>query len=230
MADHVYGVRPRLAVMTGYGARTGAVVMTVGIAAACWVVVVTQMRGMDMGVETGLGSFGYFVGVWAAMTAAMMLPGTAPAVGNFARTQKRAVAALPFAASYLGVWTLFGVASYAVYRPHGTVAAGIVTVAAGLYELTPLKRRARQRCREGARSGIHLGPHCLVSSAGLMLLLLAVGVMNIAWMSAIAAVVLVQKLTPPRKPVDATLALAIVALGAVILTSPSSVPGLVPAM
>ena len=162
MADHVYGVRPRLAVMTGYGVRTGAVVMTVGIAAACWVVVVTQMRGMDMGVETGLGSFGYFVGVWAAMTAAMMLPGTAPAVGNFARTQKRAVAALPFAASYLGVWTLFGVASYAVYRPHGTVAAGIVTVAAGVYELTPLKWRARQRCR--ARQKIPARARSAISS------------------------------------------------------------------
>jgi predicted metal-binding membrane protein len=62
-----------------------------------------------------------------------------------------------FAGSYLAVWALVGVAVYAVDRPHGTVAAGAATIAAGVYEATPLKQHFRQRCRQAARSGFGLG-------------------------------------------------------------------------
>jgi predicted metal-binding membrane protein len=202
-----------------------------GIAAACWAVAVIQMRGMDMGVDTTLGSFGFFVGVWAAMMAAMMLPGAAPAVVGYARTHRRSsAAAVVFTTAYVGVWMLFGVAAYSVYRPHGSVAAGVITVAAGLYELTPIKRRARQRCQQPAASGFRLGFNCVGSSIGLMLVLLALGAMSIPWMAAITVLVLVQKLLPPRTSVDVIIALAIVAFGVVILIDPSSVPGLVPSM
>jgi len=202
-----------------------------GLAAACWAVAVTQMRGMDMGVDTTLGSFWFFVGVWAAMMAAMMLPGAAPAVVGYARTRRRSsTATVTFTTAYVGVWTLFGIAAYGVYRPHGTVVAGVITVAAGLYELTPIKRRARRRCRQPAASGFHLGVNCVASSIGLMLVLLALGAMSIAWMTAIAVLVLVQKLLPARTSVDVVIALAIVAFGAAILIDPSSVPGLVPSM
>lgn len=213
-----------------HGIEVRSVTIVLGAAAVCWAVAVTQMRGMDMGVETALGSFGFFVGVWAAMMAAMMLPGAVPVVIEYARTRRQSFAAAMFGAEYVGVWTLFGVAAYAVYRPHGTLAAGVVAVGAGLYELTPLKRQARRRCRERVRSGAHLGLYCIGSSIGLMLLLLALGAMSVAWMSAIAVLVLVQKLLPPRRTVDVALALPIVAFGIVILTAPSSVPGLVPTM
>lgn len=214
-----------------YDARLLPVAITMGIAAASWAVAVTQMRGMDMGVDTTLGSFGFFVGVWAAMMAAMMLPGAAPAVIGYARTHRRPSAAIVvFTTAYVGVWTLFGVAAYTVYRPHGTAAAGGITVAAGLYELTPIKRRARQRCRQPAASGLHLGFNCVGSSIGLMLVLLAVGAMSIVWMAAIAVLVLMQKLLPPRTSVDVAIALAVVAFGVVILIDPSSIPGLVPSM
>src|SRR5689334_7695055 len=53
---------------------------TVGLAAACWVVAVWQMHGMDMGTATRLGSFAFFIAEWVVMMAAMMLPGAAPAV------------------------------------------------------------------------------------------------------------------------------------------------------
>ena len=53
-----------------------------------------------------------------------------------------------FLASYLAVWALIGIAAYALYRPHGTSVAGAVAIAAGLYELTPLKRHFRALCRE----------------------------------------------------------------------------------
>ena len=183
---------------SSYDAQTRAVVLPLLVAAGCWVVAVTQMRGMDMGVATELGSFGFFVGVWAAMMAAMMLPGAMPAVSNYARAHRRVGAATLFVATYVAVWTLFGVAAYIIYRPHGTTAAVVITIVAGLYELSPIKRRARRRCQQRAASGFHYGVDCLMSSFGLMLLLLAWGAMSVAWMSVVAVVVLVQKLVPVK--------------------------------
>jgi predicted metal-binding membrane protein len=121
---------------------------TLGLAAASWVVAVRQMNGMDMGVATGLGSFASFVALWVAMMAAMMLPGAAPAASRRAHAGGRVRAVPVFVGSYLAVWTLVGVAVYALYRPHGSLAAGAVVIAAGVYEFTPLKRHFRRRCRE----------------------------------------------------------------------------------
>jgi predicted metal-binding membrane protein len=126
---------------------TRAAAWTLGFAAACWVLVVRQMSGMDMGSSTELGSFSFFPAVWATMMAAMMLPGAVPAVSRVVRAQDRNLAAPLFAASYLAVWALFGLAVHALYRPHSTTVAGLLTIAAGLYEFTPLKRECRRRCR-----------------------------------------------------------------------------------
>jgi predicted metal-binding membrane protein len=159
------------------------------------------------------------------MMAAMMLPGAAPAA--LKRAQDGGLRAVPlFAGSYLAVWTLVGVAVYALYRPHGSVAAGIVVLAAGVYELTPVKQHLREHCRETVRSGLEYAVYCVGSSIGLMLVLVAVSIMSVAWMSVIAAAVVAEKLLPARPARDLPLALAIVALGVLILSAPSSVPGL----
>jgi predicted metal-binding membrane protein len=206
-----------------------AVVATVGVAALCWVVALQQMQGMNMGVSTSLGSLSFFVAVWVSMMAAMMLPGALPAALRRARGDGRMSAAPLFAASYLGVWTLVGLVVYVLYQPHSTRAAGVLTIAAGLYELTLTKQAFRRRCRAD-RSGFGFGLNCVGSSAGLMLVFLAVGVMSIPWMCVIALLVLSQKLLPPRAVIDIPLALAIVGLGIAITIAPSSVPGLMPAM
>jgi predicted metal-binding membrane protein len=186
-----------------------ALAATLMLAAASWVVVTRQTNGMDMGVSTELGSFPNFTGYWVPMMTAMMLPGAAPAVLRRGRVQSMLI----FVGSYLAVWTLVGLAIYAVYRPHGTVAAGALTVAAGLYELTWFKRACRRRCKEPIRSGFEFGIVCVGSSIGLMLMLVVLGVMSITWMSLIAALVLAQKLLPEHRTVDVPVALAIVALG-----------------
>jgi predicted metal-binding membrane protein len=126
---------------------------TLGLAAVAWVVSLREMKAMDMGVATGLGSLGFFVGVWVAMMAAMMLPGVAPAVLRGARASGRVRAVPLFVGSYLSVWTLVGLVVYAVYRPHGSVTAAMVVIAAGVYELTPLKRHFPRRCYESICSG-----------------------------------------------------------------------------
>ena len=203
---------------------------TLGFAAAAWVVAVRQMNGMNMGVATRLGSLGSFLTLWAAMMAAMMLPGAVPAVLRGSRADGRVGAAPLFVGSYLFVWTLIGLAVFAVYRPHGSTVAGVVTIMAGLYELTPLKLHFRQRCRESTRSGFEFGLCCFGSSIGLMLMLVALGAMSVNWMTVIAVVSVAQKLLPAKAAIDVPLALLIVGFGALVLIAPSSVPGLLPPM
>ena len=131
-----------------------------------------------------------------------------------------------FVGSYLAVWALVGVAVYALDRPHGSMAAGAVVVAAGVYELTPLKRHLRGRCRDSTGSGFGFGLCCAGSSIGLM----ALGVMSLSWMVVITVLVLAQKLLPARAAIDVPLALAIIGLGILIVVAPSQVPGLTPPM
>jgi predicted metal-binding membrane protein len=201
-----------------------ALTATLGLGAASWVVAVRQMNGMDMGVATQLGSFAFFVALWVAMMAAMMLPGAAPAV--LRRADAGGAHAVPlFVLPYLATWTLVGVALYGLYRPHTSLVAGIVVIAAGVYELTPLKRYFRRRCRESVGPGFEYGLCCVGSSVGLMLMLVALSIMSVTWMSVIAALVFAQKLLPARAIIDVPLALAIVGLGILIVIAPSSIPG-----
>jgi predicted metal-binding membrane protein len=67
-------------------------------------------------------------------------------------------------------------------------------------------------------------------SIGLMLVLVAVSVMSVAWMSVITVLAVAQKLLPAKAAVDVPLALAIVALGVLIIVAPASVPGLMAPM
>ena len=207
-------------------ARTAAAAaLTLALAAASWYSVL-EMRGMDMGVATRLGSFAFFLGVWVSMMAAMMLPGAIPAVVRRVSAGGRVGAVPLFAGSYLAVWALVGLAVYVAYRPHGSAAAGAAAIAAGLYELTPLKRSCRRRCLETVRSGWLFGLHCVGSSIGLTAVLLAVGAMSVASMSVVAALLVAQKALRPRPAIDLTLALALVGLGILILLAPGAVPGL----
>ena len=227
----VAGVSRGFAAMTSARtAATAAALTTLGLAAASWVVAVWQMKAMDMGGVTGLGSFALFVALWVSMMAAMMLPGAVPAVLRHADASGRVRAVPLFVGSYLAVWTSVGVAVYALYRPHGTLTAGALAMVAGVYELTPLKRAFRRYCRGGGHSGFEYGLHCVGSSIGLMLVLVGMGVMSVAWMSVMAVVVLAQKVLPPKVAIDVPVGLAIVGLGILIVLAPSSVPGLTPPM
>jgi predicted metal-binding membrane protein len=185
---------------------------------------------MDMGVATELGSFPSFVALWLTMMGAMMLPGATPAVLRRAHAGRRVDTVPLFVGSYLAVWTLVGVAVYAVYRPHGTAVVGGLAIAAGIYEIAPLKRHFREHCRQGSHSGLEFGLSCVGSSIGLMLLFVALGVMSVLWMAVIALLIAAQKLLPPRAAIDVPVTLAILGLGVLILVAPSSVPGLTPPM
>jgi predicted metal-binding membrane protein len=106
-----------------------AATLTLGLAAASWVVAVRRMDGMGMGVTTELGSFAFFVAAWVPMMAAMMLPSAVPAVLKSTAPQRHLHAVLLFVGSYLAVWAVVGLAVYALYRPHGAALAGALTIA-----------------------------------------------------------------------------------------------------
>jgi predicted metal-binding membrane protein len=207
-----------------------ALTVTLGLAAVAWAVAVRQMSGMDMGPAACLGSAAFFAALWVPMMAAMMLPGAAPAAVRIARDGGGARAVPLFLGSYLAVWALAGAAVYLLYRPHGTLAAGLATITAGLYELTPVKARFRRRGQEDGQPGWRFGLCCLGSTAGLMLILLALSVMSIGWMAVLSVLALAQKLLPPRPALDVPVALAIIALGVLVAVAPSVVPGLTPPM
>ncbi len=117
---------------TKIAATAAALTATIGVAVASWVVAVWQMSSMDMGVATQLGSFVFFDAMWVSMMAAMMLPGAVPAVLRHAHAGGGARVVPLFVASYLAVWALVGAAVYALYRPHGSFAAGAIVIAAAV--------------------------------------------------------------------------------------------------
>jgi predicted metal-binding membrane protein len=219
-------------------------VFLLAAAAVAWAVTFERMRGMDGGPGTDLGGLGWYVGIWVTMMAAMMLPSAAPAAVRVARFARRMPTVL-FAGGYLLVWTAFGLAAYALYRlvtafdtgwaawdEGGAYLAGALVLAAGLYELTPLKRHCLGRCRnpssdgDALRSGVRYGLDCVGCSGGLMVVLFALGVMSLVWMVVVAGVIFAEKLFPRGLELSRVVAVALIALGAWVAFSPSSVPGL----
>ena len=221
-----------------------AAILLFGAAAIAWIVTVERMDGMDAGPGTDLGGLGWYLGVWVTMTAAMMLPSEARATLIVARF-RRGLPTLLFLAGYLAVWTAYGLVAWGLFRlvtafdtgwlawdEGGPYVAGGVILAAGLYELTPLKRHCLRRCREphmdgsAFASGLGDGLNCVGCSGGLMAVLFALGVMSITWMVVVAAVIFAEKVLPHGLRLSLVVGPTLIALGIWVSVSPSSVPGL----
>ena len=86
----------------------------IALAALGWWWTLQQMRGMDNGPWTGLGTFGWFISVWVVMMAAMMFPSVAPTVALYARMSRNRLAPMVFVAGYLATWTGAGVVAFLV--------------------------------------------------------------------------------------------------------------------
>jgi predicted metal-binding membrane protein len=210
--------------MTVFATSGRAGVVLIGAAVVAWAVTVERMGGMDMGPWTDLGGLGWFLGIWITMMAAMMLPSAAPFVA-------RGLSAGLFAVEYLAVWTAYGLAAYALFRlwdvEGGRYAAAGVIVAAGIYELTPLKARFLRCCRTpGGRGGLAYGLECVGCCFGLMAALFALGVMSLVWMAVVAGAILAEKVLPHGVLLTRGVAVGLVILGIWVGASPSSVPGL----
>jgi predicted metal-binding membrane protein len=255
---------PGVEAKAGRFARLDPMLVTAGLLGAAlvaWIVTVDRMRGMDGGPGTDLGGLGWFVGIWVTMMAAMMLPSVSPMVLAFARiSDHRATTGRPaggtwlFVAGYLVVWTAYGLAAYGLYRlvdavdggalawdDAGPWVAGGALVAAGAYQLTPLKDVCLRHCRtplhfvlhgfrEGRTGALVMGAehggYCVGCCWGLMVALFALGVMSLTWMAVVAAVIFGEKVTRFGARFSRVVAVALVVLGVWVAVAPGSVPGL----
>ena len=222
-------------------ARSRTTIVLAAGAAAAWAVMVDRMRGMDDGPGTDLGGLGWYLGIWVTMTAAMMLPSAAPAARHVAR---RGAPTVLFTVGYLAVWTGYGLLAYGIFRlvtsvdagwlawnRSGPLAAGCAIAAAGLYELTRLKRMSLRRCRSALhgnalQSGLTHGFACVGCSGALMAVLFVLGAMSLVWMAVIAVVIFAEKVLPRGPRLAPAFAVALVVLGTWVAVSPASVPGL----
>src|SRR5262249_15858003 len=98
--------------------RLALVVLLLGLPGLPWWSAADRMAGMGAGPGTDLGAFGWFVGVWVVMMAAMMFPSLAPTAALYARMTRRLGPLRPllFASSYLLVWGTAGLVAYGLFR------------------------------------------------------------------------------------------------------------------
>ena len=245
-----------LPAFAGARARAGLVALLLATAGACWWLTGNFMQQMDDGPWTALGTLGWFVGVWFVMMAAMMLPSVAPTVALYSSmTRARSpLSPLAFAAGYLVAWTGIGVLAFAVAAGFGGAfgnvlawdragrwAAGATLLAAAAYELTPLKDVCLGKCRSplgfllgrwrdgtygGLTMGVRHGAWCIGCCWALMASLFALGVMSLAWMGVIGALIAVEKLVPSRRAVVVGTTAVLATLGVLLLAAPGALPGL----
>ena len=177
--------------------------------------------------------FGYVFAMWVVMMIGMMTPSVAPMILIYARVGRQAAAGgKPFAATgwfgggYLLAWTAFSLAATsaqwalertALLNPMmestSNVLGGIVLIAAGLYQWTPVKDACLSYCQApltfimrhggfrgnpaGALTlGLRHGIYCIGCCWGLMALLFVGGIMNLFWIAVLAILVLLEKVIP----------------------------------
>jgi predicted metal-binding membrane protein len=175
--------------------------------------------------------FGLRLAMWAVMMIAMMVPTAAPMTLLYAAVARKAAAqhnplapTFVFVAGYVAMWTIFSLV--ATIAQHALDQAALLSptmvsrspqlgaallIAAGIYQLTPLKNACLRNCRSPAhflsrywrtgnlgafRMGLRLGIYCVGCCWILMGLLFVGGVMNLLWIAGIAVFVLLEKTIP----------------------------------
>jgi predicted metal-binding membrane protein len=237
-------------------ARLGLIAVLFALAAVAWWSTADRMQGMDEGPGTALGALGWFLGVWVVMMAAMMFPSVSPTVALYARMARgrRRLAPIAFVAGYLVAWTAAGLLAYGVFDlgravlgdafawdAAGRWLAGGTLVVAAAYELTPWKDVCLTKCRsplgfllgswrDGVGGALQMGTKhgawCVGCCWALMASLFALGVMSLAWMAFVAALIALEKTVPWGRGVTYGTAALLLVLGVVLLAAPESVPGL----
>src|SRR5687767_450867 len=190
--------------------------------------------------------------MWLIMMIAMMLPSAAPTVLLFTAIARQSqsmpspeAGAAAFVAGYLVIWGVFstgatlaqwGFEASLVLTPMmqstNAMFDGVLLLAAGLYQLTPLKQACLGRCRQpvsfltqfwrggirGAfRTGVMHGAYCLGCCWFLMALLFFGGVMNLYWIAGIATYVLAEKTLRRQRWFSYATGWALIASAAVVL-------------
>ncbi len=238
-------------------------IMLLGLSAAAWALMLWQaatMRASAMGMTMGIGVV-LFLAIWVAMMVAMMFPSAATMILVFATVsagkRQRGQAFAPtwvFVSGYLLVWTLFGAVAYgiatAIDRWAGQSAwlmayagrlGGLVLVAAGLYQLSPLKHVCLTKCRTptqfiltswrdgytGAlRMGLEHGVYCLGCCWLLFVILFPLGMMTIAVLGLLTVLIFAEK-SLPIGPLASRIAAGVLVIGGfVMIIVPTTLPAM----
>jgi predicted metal-binding membrane protein len=185
--------------------------------------------------------------MWFVMMVAMMLPpvlpwllvlGTLSADRGSRGASYAAVAA--FATGYFAVWLAYSVAGaalqlvlqqYALMGMDLRVGRGVgavVLVAAGLYQVTPLKGACLRHCRNplsyflsdwrdgpagAVGMGLRHGLFCVTCCWALMAIGFALGLMNLLWMAVLTAMLCVEKIAPGGRILSRLFGVALAAWG-----------------
>ena len=243
----------------GIGLLTPAALLTLAAVGWWWSARMADDMTMRAAPPTGMDGMagehvltvGAFLVAWLAMMTAMMFPAITPVVKLYGRAAAAGrVAPLPFfVAGYIAVWTSMGLPAYAAWRAlmdpiddgrqwAGRL-AGVVLLAAAVWQLTPLKSVCLRHCRSpisfflrfgakvsrpvGAlRMGVTHGLFCLGCCWALMAVLVALGTMNLAWMAGLALLILVEKNAPFGERVAQLAAIAFFGFGVALLVRPET--------
>ncbi len=214
--------------------------------------ILTGARPMGGSMRPWPAGAGLFLLTWMVMMAAMMLPSIVPFTVGVTRLMRLRGAGRGGTAimtvAYLLLWAGTAVLAYPALQGLQMLSAGptevavragaAVLLAAGVYQLTPLKRVCLRRCRSplflvmqhgqrAARSrlgafqaGIEHGAYCLGCCWALIAVLLAAGAMSLAWMGVIAAIVALEKASRRGEAIGSALGGTLIAAGLFLLAAP----------
>lgn len=227
-------------------------------ATLAWVLTVGQSWRMGVGLGTMGLALPAFLAMWVPMMAAMMFPALAPAAILWGRSinrvetgTRRVARQGSFVVGYIVVWTGYGLVAFGlllgaqrlVGQPGAArwISAGAY-LAAGLYQLTPLKRVCLRHCRSPLgqflrfgslrgpgidfRVGLLHGGYCVGCCWVLMLILVGVGVMNLVVMAALAALIFLEKVWRFGNALAWAVSAVFVVLAILALFYPDLLPGL----
>ena len=230
------------------------------LAAIAWVFTLRDALHMgNMPGTMGLGILPFLI-MWTLMMAAMMLPSLAPVTVLYLKALKatRGIGiptVLALACGYLLVWALFGLLAYGAALAAGKMAmghgispwlgAGIIALC-GLYQFTPFKQSCLNHCRSpvsfllhfgnyrgmfrDVQVGFYHGGYCAGCCFSLMVIMVAVGVMNVAWMIGLAAVIYLEKVWRYGREFAYAVGVLLVIMSMFIPWNPWLLPGLYSSM
>ena len=224
----------------GEGERAFLAVSAIGFVASAAATVGLATTGMPI---CGSGTMAWqpgnaasFLGMWLTMMMAMVLPSLVPMLRRYRQAVGAAGAPIDrltglVAAGYFCVWTGVGLAVFALEAllpPASPGVIGAVVLIAGVGQFTGGKQRALLGCRERPGSlaadadtawghGLHLGLHCVGSSAGLTAILLVVGMMDLAAMAAVTMAITAERLAPSGQRIARVIGVILAAIGLALI-------------
>ncbi len=245
--------------------RNAILALLLALAAAAWTLILWHGENADPAMAVAMSSptmglrVPVFVAIWLVMMVAMMFPSAAPMILTFHRIQsgkrrrgENFVATWLFVAGYLVIWTAAGAVAYAGALAAEVIAAraalsaaaaarvgGALLIAAGLYQLTPLKNVCLAKCRspigfimtswrDGAAGALRMGMvhgfYCLGCCWLLFVILFPLGIMNIAAMAVLTLVIFAEKSLAWRRATVYAISAVLVGYGVLVMAAPQALP------